>query len=93
MRPSVLWMLTAFVLALSGFALQYPEIYYRGRAASRMSELERGLGYLPNSWWEPIVWSLAGVAALMILFIAGLVWLQKKETGAPKRWRPPMEGD
>lgn len=67
-------MLTAFALALTGIALQYPEIYYRGHAASRMSELERDLGYLPNSWWEPIVCSLAGVAALMTLFIAGLVF-------------------
>jgi len=30
------------------------------------------------------------IAALMILFIVGFVWLEKK---ALKRWRPPMEDD
>lgn len=90
MRPSMLWMLTAFALALTGFALQYPEIYYRGRAASRMSELRHEAGYPPNAWWEPIVWLLVIMAALIILFLAWALWQQKK---ASKRWRPPMEGD
>jgi len=44
MRPSVVWMLTAFGLALTGFALQYPVIHGR---RSLMTELMLDLGYSP----------------------------------------------
>lgn len=87
MRPSILWMLTATVLALAGFALQYPEIHGR---RPLMAELMRDHGYPPHAWWEPIVWLLAFFAALMILTMAWLLWPQKKPS---KRWRPPMEGE
>lgn len=90
MRPSMIWMLTALALALTGLALQYPDIYTGRRGPSRLTELGRELGYLPNSWWEPIVWPLVVMAALIILFLAWALWPQKK---VPKRWRPPMEGD
>lgn len=80
-------MLTAFVLALTGFALQYPVIHGR---RPLMTDLMRDLGYPPAAWWEPIVWPLVIMATLMILILTWLLWPQKK---APKRWRPPMEGD
>jgi hypothetical protein len=92
MRPSMLWMLTAFGLALTGLALQYPVIHGR-RTSSLMADLRCDLGYAPAAWWESIAWPLviiAALAAIIILILARLLWQRKK---ASKRRQPPMEGD
>jgi uncharacterized iron-regulated membrane protein len=80
-------MLAAIGLALTGFALQYPVIHGRRWL---MGDLTRLHGYPPSAWWEPIVWPLVTIVIVMLLFFTWLLWPQKK---APKRWRPPMEGD
>jgi hypothetical protein len=74
MRPSMLWMLAACGLALTGLVLQYPNIYTGRHGHSRLSELARELAIAPDTWWEQLLWPLGTIVLIGCGVFAWLYW-------------------